>query len=184
MLYIMLEGIEMSYSVRQLVSEIESALLNKTHSVQIIWSLGPLLQRLVLEGGDLTIQGDPRNGSSGLEGRLLYDDPRGKFKVVVSRFVPNVPTPIHSHVSWGVICGISGKERYTSWTLTDNQRNHENSNIKIISAHHIERGDIGYWYKSPNNIHRQWAEGHEPSCVAIIMGEDGSRVNIFDTPNA
>ena len=183
MLYIMLEGIEMSYSVRQLVSEIESALLNKTHSVQIIWSLGPLLQRLVLEGGDLTIQGDPRNGSSGLEGRLLYDDPSGKFKVVVSRFVPNVPTPIHSHVSWGVICGISGKERYTSWTLTANQRNHENSNFKIISDHHIERGDIGYWYKSPNNIHRQCAEGHEPSCVAIIMGEDGSRVNIFDTPN-
>ena len=179
----MFEGIEMSYSVTQLVSDIESALLHETYSIQTIWSLGPLLQCLVLEGGDLTIQGDPRNGSSGLEGRLLHDDPQGKFRVVVSRFVPNVPTPIHSHVSWGVICGISGKERYTSWTITDNQDTHGNPNIKILSDHHIERGDIGYWYKSPSNIHRQWAEGHEPSCVAIIMGGDGGRLNIFDTPN-
>ena len=58
----------------------------------------------------------------------------------------------------------------------------DDSNVKleVFSDHHIERGDLGYWYDSPRNIHRQWAEGGDPSCVVILMGGDGGRDGIFD----
>ena len=53
--------------------------------------------------------------------------------------------------------------------------------LEIFSDHHIERGDLGYWYDAPRNVHRQWAEGLEPSCVIILMGGDGARDGIFHT---
>ena len=52
--------------------------------------------------------------------------------------------------------------------------------LTVLSDHHIERGDLGYWYDAPRNVHRQWAEGGEPSCVVILMGGDGGRDHLFD----
>ncbi len=79
----------------------------------MVWTLGPLLQKLVAEGGDLTLQGEGTSGSSGLSGRNLHVDPAGRFRLVVARFASGEPTPVHGHKRWGLEVGISGKERFT-----------------------------------------------------------------------
>ena len=170
----------MSYSVAEFVSDVKRTLEEKGETMEAVWSLGPPLQRLVAEGGDLTLQGQPSSGSSGLGGRVLHVDADGRFRLIVARFASGQPTPVHSHHRWGLECGVSGRERFTVWARADDGNEPGRAKLEVFSDHHIERGDLGLWYDAPRNIHRQWAEGGEPSCVVILMGGDGSRQHHFD----
>ena len=170
----------MSYSVTEFVSDVDRIFGNEGQTMEAVWSMGPLLQRLVSEGGDLTLQGEPSSGGSGLAGRVLHVDPDHRFRLVVSRFASGQPTPVHSHQRWGLECGISGKEQFTVWTRADDGTDPGRAKLDVFSDHHIERGDLGFWYDAPRNIHRQWAEGGEPSCVVILMGGDGARQHVFN----
>ncbi|MGH2543490.1 MAG: hypothetical protein ACRDIB_11855, partial [Ardenticatenaceae bacterium] len=138
------------------------------------------LQGLVFEGGDLTLQGQPSTGSSGLGGRILHVDPQKRYRLVIARFASGEPTPVHAHYRWGLECGVAGRERFTVWTRADDGSAPGKATLDLFTDHHIERGDLGYWYDAPRNIHRQWAEGGEPSCVVIMLGGDGSREFLFD----
>ena len=170
----------MTYSVDEFVLEVDGVLNERGEGMEAVWALGSPLQKLVAEGGDLTVQGEHRPGSSGLPGRVLHVDPDRRFRLIVARFASGRPTPVHSHRRWGLECGISGKERFTVWTRVDDGNEPGKASLKVFSDNHIERGDLGFWYDAPRNIHRQWAEGGEPSCVVILMGGDGGRDHIFD----
>ena len=170
----------MTYSVTDFVADVDQTLEKQGVTMESIWSMGPLLQRLVAEGGDLTSQGEPSTGSSGLAGRVLHVDSDGRFRLGLARFASGQPTPVHSHHRWGLECGFSGKERFTVWTRADDGATPGHSKLRLLSDHHIERGDLGFWYDAPRNIHRQWAEGDEPSCVVILMGGDGGRQHTYD----
>ena len=170
----------MAYSVDQFVADVDGILKEMGEVMEAFWSMGPLLQRLVAEGGDLTLQGQPSEGSSGHPGRVLHVDPDRRFRLVVARFASGEPTPVHSHKRWGLECGISGRERFTVWARTDDGSIPGRATLDVFSDHHIERGDLGYWYDMPRHAHRQWAEGGEPSCVVILMGGEGQREHYFD----
>ena len=176
---IQLEEVVMRYSVAEFVSDVDGILKETSGSMEVAWSIGPLLQNLVFNGEDLTLQGEPSTGSSGLGGRVLHVDPQGRYRLVVARFASDEPTAVHSHRRWGLECGISGRERFTVWTRRDDGVPGR-AKLEVFSDHHIERGDLGFWYDAPRNIHRQWAEGGEPSCVVILLGGDGSRQSHFD----
>jgi len=167
----------MTYSVEAFVSDVDDVLEAMGETMESVWAIGPMLQRLVVQGDDLTIQGEASSGSSGLPGRVLHVDPESRFRLVVARFASAQPTPVHSHRRWGLECGISGRERFTVCTRTGDG---PDSGMRVFSDHHIQRGDLGFWYDAPKNIHRQWAEGGEPSCVVILLGGDGAREHLFD----
>lgn len=169
----------MAYSVNDFVSEVGTILNEKGETQEAQWAIGPRLQRLVIEKENLAELGEPRVGSTGIEGRVLHVDPQGRFRLIVAKFPAGEPTPVHSHHRWGMECGVSGKERFTVWTQLEDDGS-GGSRLEMLSDHHVERGDLGYWYDAPRNIHRQWAEGDEPSCLAILMGGDGGRHHIFD----
>lgn len=167
----------MAYSVAEFVSDVDTALNSQKENMEMVWSLGPKLQRLVMEGGDLTLQGEPSSSGSG---RVLHVDSAGRFRLIVARFASGQPTPVHSHYRWGLECGYSGKERFTVWTRLDDGDGPGRARLEVFSDNHIERGDLGFWYDPPRHIHRQWAEGGEPSCVVILMGGDGTRQHLYD----
>ena len=131
----------MSYSVSEFVSDVDGIVNDRGETMESVWSVGPLLQRLVAEGGDLTLQGKPSAGSSGLAGRILHVDPEGWFRLVLARFASGQPTPVHSHRRWGLECGISGRERFTVWERVDDG-NSAHAELRVFSDHHIERGDL------------------------------------------
>ena len=169
----------MGYELSDFVADVDRILDARGPTVEAIWEMGPRLQKLVTEGCDLTEQGEPSVGSTGLAGRTLHVDPQGRYKFVVARFPAGEPTPIHSHHRWGLECGISGRERFTVWKRESDDGTGRAS-LQVVTDHHVERGDLGYWYDAPRNIHRQWGEGDEPSCLAIVLGGDGGREHIFD----
>ena len=169
-----------SYTIEQFVAEVGRMLEARGETPETIHALGPLMQRLVHDGGDLWTQGEERHGSSGLESRLLYADPGGRFRLVLTQFSPGEPTPVHSHFAWGIVCGYGGRERYTTWERVDDGSRPRRAKLRLTADHHLLRGDLGFWYNAPRNIHRQWAEGDEPSCELILLGREGDRQHHFD----
>ena len=169
----------MGYELKDFVVEVDRILDDVGPTVEAIWEMRPRLQKLVAEGGDLTKQGEASVGSTGLPSRILHVDPQGRYKFVLASFPPGEPTPIHSHYRWGLECGVAGKERFTVWRRVSDDESGQAS-LQVVTDHHVERGDLGYWYDSPRNIHRQWAEGDGPSSLAIVLGGDGGRQHVFD----
>ena len=66
----------MGYEVSDFVAEVDRILDDRGPTVEAIWEMGPRLQKLVAEGGDLTEQGEASVGSTGLPSRILHVDPQ------------------------------------------------------------------------------------------------------------
>ncbi len=171
---------KITYSVDEFVADVKDIIGQQSTGTRALDAIGSNLRRLVMEGGDLTKQGVEAESNVGLPGRWLHRVHGGDFQLSVSYFPPDEPTPVHSHNRWGVECVIDGEERFTVWERIDNQGNAGKAELKVVSDGIMTRGDVRAWYDPPKNVHRQWAQGDKPVCLALLMGGDGSRQYIFD----
>ena len=169
-----------TYSVEDFVGFVGETIKQVGTGPEALESIGENLRRLVMEGGDLTVQGVPSESNAGLPGRWLHKVDGGNFQLSVSYFPPDEPTPVHSHYRWGVECVINGEERFTVWERQDDVDKPGHSNLKVVSDGKMTRGDVRAWYDPPKNVHRQWAQGDKPVCLALLMGGDGAREHIFN----
>ena len=170
---------KVTYPVDDFVVDVKRIIGGKGTGAMGLQAIGTNLRRLVMEGGDLTTQGVEVQHPGALPSRTLYEDPEGQFRISVTRFAPEQPTPVHSHFRWGAECVISGEERFTVWERVDDS-GHGKAKLEVVSDENVKRGDIQVWYDPPKNIHRQWAHGDEPVCLVIILGGDGGREHLFD----
>ena len=168
------------YSVDDFVAYVQEVIDKEGTGPAALDAIGANLRRLVMEGGDLTTQGVPAESNLGLPGRWLHRVPGGDFQLSVSYFPANDPTPVHSHYRWGVECVIDGDERFTVWERVDDGGNPGKAQLKVESDGSMVRGDVRAWYDPPKNVHRQWAQGDKPVCLALLMGGDGARQHVFD----
>lgn len=171
---------KITYSVDEFVFDVKDIIGQQSTGSRALDAIGSNLRRLVMEGGDLTKQGVEAESSVGLPGRWLHRVPGGDFQLSVTYFPPDEPTPVHSHNRWGVECVIDGEERFTVWERIDDQGSAGKAELKVVSDGIMTRGDVRAWYDPPKNVHRQWAQGDKPVCLALLMGGDGSRQHIFD----
>jgi hypothetical protein len=171
---------KITYSVDEFVADVKDIIGQQSTGTRALDAIGSNLRRLVIEGGDLTKQGVEAESNVGLPGRWLHRVPGGDFQLSVSYFPPDEPTPVHSHNRWGVECVIDGEERFTVWERIDDQGGAGKAELKVVSDGIMTRGDVRAWYDPPKNVHRQWAQGDKPVCLALLMGGDGSRQHIFD----
>ena len=168
------------YSVDEFVAYVKEVIGKEGTGAAALDAIGANLRQLVMEGGDLTAQGVPAESDQGLPGRWLYREPGGDFQLSVTYFPANDPTPVHSHYRWGVECVIDGDERFTVWERVDDGENPGKAQLKVESDGSMVRGDVRAWYDPPKNVHRQWAQGDKPVCLALLMGGDGARQHVFD----
>ena len=171
---------KITYSVDEFVADVKDIIGQQSTGSRALDAIGSNLRRLVMEGGDLARQGVEAESNVGLPGRWLHRVPGGDFQLSVTYFPPDEPTPVHSHNRWGVECVIDGEERFTVWERIDDQGSAGKAELKVVSDGVMTRGDVRAWYDPPKNVHRQWAQGDKPVCLALLMGGDGSRQHIFD----
>jgi predicted metal-dependent enzyme (double-stranded beta helix superfamily) len=165
------------YTVEQFAQDLSNILKTQAGTKEAVFAAGPLLQRLAREGWDFAALGTPRASNSGLPSRLLVRDPEGRFTLAFVQFPPGGITPVHSHESWGAMCLLTGSERYTSWRLADD-RAEASDGLAVVLDHHMEPGDLGYWFSDPYNIHRQWP-GDRGCTELVLFGGAGARVREF-----
>ena len=155
------------YSIDEFCVDVRRILDAQGETTEAVWALGPLLQRLARE---LEPLGDP---DSEAHSGPLYTDPEGRFLLQLPRFGPEHVTPVHSHQGWGVLCLLSGSDRYTSWRRLDEGAAPGGAELALVQDHHLEPGDLAYWFEGPYNVHQQSA-GAE-GCTELVLHKAAGR---------
>ena len=165
------------YSIDEFSDDVRRILDAQGETTEAVWSLGPLLQRLARElepiGG---LDSEARRGP-------LYTDPDGRFLLQLASFGPEHVTPVHSHQGWGVACLLSSSDRYTSWRRLDEGAEPGGAELELVQDHHLEPGDLAYWFEAPYNVHQQRA-GAEGCTELVLHGAQGRRLLHFEAGRA
>jgi predicted metal-dependent enzyme (double-stranded beta helix superfamily) len=162
-----------SYTVEEFVSDIRSILSEKGPTDA---GLGQIAQRMqeLSKRDDLFELGEyrpPTPGGNTIGSYRLHAEPDNTLIVSVSRFSHEHPTPVHTHNTWGVLCGYQGTDRYVQYDRVDNGSREGYAELKEVTNRTITRGDAVWWLEYPHDIHQQQALGDEPSWELLLMGK-------------
>lgn len=147
---------------------------------RVVSELKPLVERVVWDDAlfDERYRAEPENGRP----RYLYHSaPDGSLQVYIVEFAPGMPTPVHDHVTWGLIGIAGGEQRTARYTRTDDGSNHVQAELDLISDEVLSRGAV-YPLLPPEDIHRIETVGDSPSYSLHVLGVDLGRQkrNIYD----
>jgi 3-mercaptopropionate dioxygenase len=156
---------------------IEQANGDRAHVVN---ELAPLVERVLWDDDlfDTRYRAEPENGRP----RYLYHSaPDGSLQIYLVEFAPGMPTPVHDHVTWGLI-GIAGGEQHTTrYERVDDGSDPTTAELRETENGVLTRGAV-YPLLPPNDIHRIETVGDTPSYSLHVLGVDLGRQkrNIFD----
>jgi predicted metal-dependent enzyme (double-stranded beta helix superfamily) len=75
--------------------------------------------------------------------------------LMLARFPPDAPTPVHDHDSWAVICVVEGRDRHTRWERVDDGSLEGRAEIRIVEERELGPGDVQFLEPPPGDIHSQ-----------------------------
>jgi len=101
---------------------------------------------------------------------LLYLDPRSRFSIVSFVWGPGQATPVHDHMTWGVVGQLRGNEVSTNYTRG------ADGMLKVTGVHTLKPGEIIAFSPDQGDIH-QVRNGSDAVSVSIhIYGGDIGRI--------
>lgn len=147
---------------------------------RVVEQLQPLVKQVVWDDGlfDERFRAEPENRRS----RYLYHaEPDGSLQVYVVEFAPGMPTPVHDHLTWGLIGVCGGAQKTSRYERLDDGGDPTHADLRLIEETVLERGAV-YPLLPPNDIHRIETVGDRPSYSLHVLGVDLSRQhrNTFD----
>lgn len=147
---------------------------------RVVEELTPLVEKVVWDDGlfDERYRAEPENGRP----RYIYhQEPDGSLQIYVVEFAPGMPTPVHDHVTWGLIGVCGGQQRTTRYQRVDDGSDPQRAELTLIEEAVLPRGSV-YPLLPPNDIHRIETVGSEPSYSLHVLGADLTRQHrhIFD----
>lgn len=99
---------------------------------------------------------------------ILQSDPDG-LTLMLSRFSPDAPTPVHDHKSWGVACVVRGRDRYLHWEKTGE------GDVRVLYEKELSPGSFVTWLGPPHDIHSQ--QGIDEDAMELVLfGKDVTQV--------
>jgi 3-mercaptopropionate dioxygenase len=143
-------------------------------------ALEPLLRR-ALDGPGWE---DPRYAAitaNGRPGFNYYRNPETSLHIYSVLFRPDFPTPVHDHVTWGLIGVYSGTQRTTRYRREDDGATPGHCRVTEVADELLTRGAT-YPLLPPHDIHRIEVVSPEPGLSVHVLGADLNRQRrrIFD----
>ena len=112
---------------------------------------------------------EPTPGGNTIGSYRLHSEDDSTLILSISKFSHEHPTPVHTHNTWGVICGYRGRDRYEGFERVDDGSVADHAELKVVVDKVLGHGDAVYWLEYPRDIHRQQAFD-EPSWELLLMG--------------
>ncbi len=139
-------------------------------------AIGALLRRLAQSPPILerTGQTTARQGTHGLDirGGEIHKEPDGTMALMLARFPHERETPIHNHNSWGVVCVVTGSDRYLAWRRTDAGGSEGRAEVELVSESLLGPGDVAHFADVPADIHSQQGANGAPVWELVFFGRD------------
>ncbi|HSR25912.1 MAG TPA: hypothetical protein VLW53_20335 [Candidatus Eisenbacteria bacterium] len=145
-----------------------------------IRELEPLLRR-ALDGPGWTDERYATAGEGGRRGFDYYHDPDGSLFVYGVWFRHGHPTPVHDHVTWGLIGVHSGEQRTTRYRRRDDGSTPGRCSVELLADEVLTRGAT-YPLLPPHDIHRIEVVSAGEGLSVHVLGADlrRQRRRIFD----
>jgi 3-mercaptopropionate dioxygenase len=169
------------YTVEQFVGDARRVLSDAGGDRdRAVANLLPLVEAVLWDDGllDESRRGEP------VDGRARYEHYRaedGSLLVYVVEFVPGMPTPVHDHVTWGIIGICGGVQQTELYERLDDGSDSERADLRKFRDQPLSRG-AAYALLAPRDIHRIETVGDEPSYSLHVIAGDLTRQHrhIFD----
>jgi predicted metal-dependent enzyme (double-stranded beta helix superfamily) len=159
------------YTIEQFIDDVKAVIDRKGVTDAGLSEIADKMQALSRQD-DLFDQGqwrEPTPGGNTIGSYRLHSEDDSTLILSISKFSHEHPTPVHTHNTWGVICGYRGRDRYEGFERVDDGSVADHAELKVVVDKVLEHGDAVYWLEYPRDIHRQQAFD-EPSWELLLMG--------------
>jgi predicted metal-dependent enzyme (double-stranded beta helix superfamily) len=158
------------YTVERFVEDVQRIMNSGKDRAAIVEQVTPLVDR-VMKRDDLL---DDKYKVVGEDGRYSYVYHRSddeSLSIHSAVFLPGRPTPVHDHITWGVIGVYSGQQQTTRYRRMDDGSQSGKADLEVIADDVYGRGMV-YPLLPPDDIHRIEALGDEPGVSLHVLGMD------------
>lgn len=143
-------------AIEETMSEARSAIDQFGETDEAMTTIQAALAKLARQPGlkdraDL----DELHGSSSMAAAALASEGENRITLFIVRFAANSSTPVHDHLTWGVIHVLEGRDRYIQWERLADGTAHDRAELRVKSDRILEPGQSVYWLAPPNDIHSQ-----------------------------
>jgi predicted metal-dependent enzyme (double-stranded beta helix superfamily) len=121
----------------------------------------------LIEHADLdTLHGDSKMGA-----QMLASEGDHGISLYLVRFADGTVTPVHDHLTWGVLHVLEGHDRYTARERLDQKSDPKKAQLRIAEERVLSPSDSAHWLGPPRDIHSQEAVGG-PVWELVMTGEN------------
>ncbi|MCG6136540.1 MAG: hypothetical protein MET45_18185 [Nostoc sp. LLA-1] len=119
-------------------------------------------------------QPNPDSGLGGGIGQwLLYRSQERNLTIFSLVIPPNSTTPVHDHLSWGLVGLYKGQQEETVYRRLDNAETEGFADLEVVGSYHVKRGDIYRLSPPDGDIHSVKATTvFAPSISIHVMSND------------
>jgi predicted metal-dependent enzyme (double-stranded beta helix superfamily) len=169
------------YVLNDFIQDVEAIVASERDQWQIVAQVEPLLERLVT-GDDLSWLKDqyrqPPRGKSGPAagyGQYCLYRRGNALSIIAFCWGPGRGTPIHDHLSWGVLGFIDGREMETRYRRIDDGTDGEHARLEEVGVQYTEKGGTSHLVTPSRDIHKVENPGDTPSLSIHVYGCDMGR---------
>lgn len=152
------------------ISELRRVLADRPAEAQAIARVEPLLKWLVRDPNPKWLKAEHLfiDENQGFGVRLLHEADDHTLAVMSTVWLPGRSTQPHNHGTWGLVGGLSGFERNTSWRRLDDGSRPGHAEIQRVDDFVIGPGDVAAFL--PDAIHSVVNEGKDRSVSIHVYG--------------
>jgi predicted metal-dependent enzyme (double-stranded beta helix superfamily) len=85
----------------------------------------------------------------------LASDGEDRMSLYVGRLAANTSTPVHDHLTWGVLHVLEGRDVYVPWQRLDPAGDPHRAELRRMEPLTLGPGQSTYWLGPPQDIHSQ-----------------------------
>ena len=158
------------YAIERFIEEVERIMGSGQERSAIVSEVEPLLRRL-MESDDLLEERYRTDLEDGRYSYVFYRSDDETLTITAPAFLPGRPTPVHDHLTWGVIGVYSGRQQTTRYVRRDDGSQAGRADLEVVQDEVLTRGAT-YPLLPPDDIHRIEAVGDEPGVSLHVLGTD------------
>ena len=162
--------INSNYSMDHFIEDVQRIMSSGNNRSLIVEQIEPLLKRVMLQD-DLVQESLKTEMSDGRYSYTFFRAEDESLAITAPAFLPGRPTPVHDHLTWGVIGVYSGQQKTTRYRRVDRGESEGTAELELYSDEVLTRGAT-YPLIPPDDIHRIEALGDKPGISIHVLGTD------------